>query len=191
MDAKIESPSRALRELVAIEEIVWRIEQIAKVSVIILDACRDSPLAERLRRVAIVENRQAILPRGLPPITVQGSNSLLVYAAAPGEVAKDGVGERNSPFTAALLKHIETPGLEIQSVFTRVTKDVLQTTKGGQQPERLSKLQTEVVFLSSASFSATTSSTGVTLQVLATDFRTIPIDLSISQAAKGCRRKHR
>src|SRR5271166_495621 len=73
-----------------------------------------------------------------------GSNTLIVYATAPGEAASDGAG-RNSPFTASLLKHIETPGLEIELMFKRVTADVLNSTSGTQQPERLSRLQSELV----------------------------------------------
>jgi hypothetical protein len=113
--------------------------------VIILDACRDSPLQERLRRVARDKDR-AIAPRGLPPVSVVGSNTLIVYATVPGETASDGAG-RNSPLTTAILKNIETPNLEVELMFKRVTADVLVITGGKQQPERLSRLQTEIVFL--------------------------------------------
>jgi uncharacterized caspase-like protein len=120
IDLKAESESSALRELMAIQEVVSRIENAAKVSVIVLDACRDSPLQERLRRIAVEKNRAAIPAKGLPPVSVVGSNTLIVYATVPGETASDGAG-RNSPFTASLLKHVETPGLEIELMFKRVT----------------------------------------------------------------------
>lgn len=151
VDFAAESTSTAFRELVAIEAVISRIEHSAKASVIIFDACRDSPMAERLRRMSIAQNR-ALPPRGLPsiPTSVLGSNPLVVFATVPGEVAEDGVGQRNSPFASALLKHIGTPGLEIQSVLTRVTGEVLQATGGRQQPERVSRLQTELIFLSAS-----------------------------------------
>jgi uncharacterized caspase-like protein len=113
-DVKAESESSALRELVAIQEVISRIENAAKVSVIILDACRDSPLHERLRRIALEKNKGLVPPKGLPPVSVVGSNALVVYATAPGETASDG-RDRNSPFTASLLKNIETPGLDVQA----------------------------------------------------------------------------
>jgi hypothetical protein len=145
IDTTATTESRALRELVSIQEIVSRIEQASKASIIILDACRDNALSERVRRITNSETRGLQPPgRGLAPVTVIGSNTLVVYATVPGETANDGIDQRNSPFTAALLRHIETPGLEIQTIFTRVTNDVLQSTKGKQQPERLSRLQTEV-----------------------------------------------
>jgi hypothetical protein len=144
VDAKLETESGALRELVAIQEAVSKIEHAAKVTVIVLDACRNSPLQERLRRVMRTADRDAAPVKGLPVVSVTGSNTLVVYATVPGEVANDGTG-RNSPFTASLLKHIEAPGVEIELMFKRVTKDVLDTTGGKQHPERLSRLQTELV----------------------------------------------
>jgi uncharacterized protein len=134
---------------VAIQEVVSRVENAAKVSVIILDACRDSPLQERLRRIAAEKNRAAVPPKGLPPVSVVGSNTLIVYATVPGETASDGKG-RNSPFTASLLRNIETPGLEIELMFKRVTADVLSATGGKQQPERLSRLQNELMLIPQA-----------------------------------------
>lgn len=146
IDIKSESESSAMRELEPIQEVVSRIEHAAKVSVIVLDACRDSPLQERLRRIAVEKNKGLGLARGLPPVSVVGSNTLIVYSTAPGETASDGTN-RNSPFTASLLKNIETPGLEIELMFKRVTADVLSGTSGKQQPERLSRLQYELVLL--------------------------------------------
>ncbi len=144
VDVKAESESSALRELVSVQDVVARVENTAKASIIVLDACRDSPLQERLRRVA--RDQRGMMPtKGLPALSVIGSNTLIVYATVPGEIASDGSGSRNSPFTAALLRHIETPGLEIELMFKRVTADVLRETRGTQQPERLSRLQGELV----------------------------------------------
>ena len=156
VDVKVETESSALRELVAIQEVVSRVEKAARVSVIVLDACRDSPLQERLRRIAIEKNREVIPPKGLPPMSVVGSNTLIVYATVPGETASDGQG-RNSPFTASLLKRVETPGLEIELLFKRVTADVLSSTGGKQQPERLSRLQHELMLLPQVPSAAATT----------------------------------
>jgi uncharacterized caspase-like protein len=145
VDFKTTTISGAFRELVAIQGVISRIEYAAKVSVVMLDACRNSPLHERMRRIAKKKNR-ALPAMGLPTPSVMGSNTLVVYATVPGEVAADGSG-RNSPFTAAFLRHVETPGLDIEVMFKDVTADVLRTTNGGQQPERLSRLQTRLELL--------------------------------------------
>jgi hypothetical protein len=146
VDIRAETESSALRELVAIQEVVSRIENAAKVSVIVLDACRDSPLQERLRRIAESKNKALERPKGLPYVPIAGSDTLVVYATVPGEIALDGPG-RNSPFTTALLEHIETPGLDVEVMFKLVTAGVLSATGGKQQPERLSRLQSVIVLL--------------------------------------------
>src|SRR5262249_30213165 len=61
-------------------------------------------------------------------------NTLVAYAAKGGTAADDGPAGKHSPFTEVLLKHIATPGLEINFVFRRVRDGVLKTTAGGQEP---------------------------------------------------------
>jgi hypothetical protein len=59
-----------------------------------------------------------------------GAGTLIAFATAPGQVALDGEGA-NSPFSAALSRHIGTPGLEVQQMLTRVRAGILQC-QGGQ-----------------------------------------------------------
>ena len=63
--------------------------------------------------------------------------------SAPGQVALDGEGA-NSPFSAALSRHIGTPGLEVQQMLTRVRAEVVAATKGKQVPWSNSSLLGEV-----------------------------------------------
>jgi len=51
---------------------------------------------------------------------------------------------RNSPFSAALSRHIGTPGLEVQQMLTRVRAEVVAATKGKQVPWSNSSLLGEV-----------------------------------------------
>ncbi len=64
-------------------------------------------------------------------------------ATAPGQVALDGTGE-NSPFSAALARHIGTPGLEVQQMLTRVRAEVVASTKNAQVPWSTTSLLGEV-----------------------------------------------
>ena len=57
----------------------------------------------------------------------------MAYAAKHGEVALDGEGG-NSPFVAALAKHLPTPGLEINKLFRLVRDEVLTATQRKQEP---------------------------------------------------------
>jgi hypothetical protein len=57
----------------------------------------------------------------------------IAYSTQPDNVALDGVGW-NSPFTAALLKHIATPNVEIGTIMRRVRADVVAATHERQGP---------------------------------------------------------
>lgn len=93
-------------------------------NIIILDSCRDNPIASTVRSSA----------RGLAVIeTPRESETIIVFAARDGEVALDGEG-RNSPFTSALLETIVTPDIEVISMFNRVGARVRDETAGRQIP---------------------------------------------------------
>jgi hypothetical protein len=113
----------------------------AKVSIIFLDACRDNPFLRRL-----LAARRAVASRGLARVETGAAGMLVAFSTAPGQIALDGAG-KNSPFTAALLHHIETPGLEIRSLLGRVTKDVVDETQGKQRPWVNSSLEGDFYFL--------------------------------------------
>ena len=76
----------------------------------------------------------AAFTRGLARID-RTEGTLIAFATQPERVAQDGHSTRNSPFTAALLKHLPTPGLDVRVLFTRVRSEVLRATKGEQRPE--------------------------------------------------------
>ena len=68
---------------------------------------------------------------------------LIAFATSPGQIAQDGDGQ-NSPFTTALLKHLDAPGIEIEQLLKRVKKDVYVATGKVQQPWVNSALRDEV-----------------------------------------------
>lgn len=130
VDGKLDKESDLVFQAVPLDTIQGLMEQGQRTNIMILDACRDNPLARNLARS--MGTRSAGIGRGLGA-TQAGVGTLIVYATQPGNVALDGEG-RNSPFTAALLANVETPGLEIRQVFTRVRQAVIQSTKGKQVP---------------------------------------------------------
>ncbi|MEQ1697380.1 MAG: caspase family protein [Hyphomicrobiaceae bacterium] len=144
-DAELRSETRLKQEAIALQDIIAAIEKRAAVTLVFLDACRDNPLAEQLQRSMKGKERSAGVTRGLAPMTIRNPDTLLVFAAAPGRTANDGEGQ-NSPFTTAILENIRQPDVEIELLMKRVTRDVVQATKGNQVPERLSRLTTEFVF---------------------------------------------
>lgn len=94
-----------------------------KTKLVFLDACRDNPLMRTGDRSVSV---------GLAPIAV-AQGTLISYATKDGQTASDGVGTRNSPFTAALLEHLGDPN-DIAVVLRKVREKVMQATGGKQQP---------------------------------------------------------
>jgi Caspase domain len=120
-----------LRRMVRLDDMVADLAQAKNLRILVLDSCRDNPLAEELRR-SIGTARALPLQRGLAKIeTAQGM--IVAYATQAGHTAEDGEG-RNSPYTAAFLKNIETQE-EIGTIFRRVSADVYEATKRQQLPE--------------------------------------------------------
>ena len=113
-------------ELAAVLEVMR-----SETNVVILDACRNNPLAGELAR-SLGLSRAAVASRGLTRVE-SASGTLIAYATEPGSVAADGTGD-HSPYTEALLEHLETPGLSVQDLFTEVTASVLASTGEKQKP---------------------------------------------------------
>ena len=138
VDAKLESTLDLRLEALDIEAVLDR-AQLAHTAIMFLDACRNNPFAEKLAG----ETRGGAA-RGLARID-PASGVLVAFATAPGQVALDGNGA-NSPFTEALLRYIETPGLEVRQLMSRVRADVRQSTKD-QVPWEQSALEGDFFFV--------------------------------------------
>ena len=124
-----------------ISEIVHDMEKNAQVAIVVLDACRDNPFAAQLQQSS-PRARSAAPTRGLAVIKPSGNGTIIAYAAAAGATASDGTTE-HSPYTAALLKYLGAPNVEVGLMFRRVAGDVVSATSGEQQPEVLIRLTRE------------------------------------------------
>jgi hypothetical protein len=129
VDAKLASTFDVDDETVSLERILAATQQVRKLSLIILDACRDSPF---LRGTKSMVATRAI-SSGLTGVAPTAANTLVAYAAKAGSVSFDGVGP-NSPFTTALIKHLAEPGLDIRIALGKVRDEVMTETGGQQEP---------------------------------------------------------
>lgn len=111
-------------------------EQTAKFSVLFFDACRDNPLATTLG--SAMGARSTEVSRGFAPST-SGLGTLISFSTQPGNVALDGK-DRNSPYTAALVKHIADPGSDLSDILIDVRNDVVRATGARQIPWEHSSL---------------------------------------------------
>ncbi|MCV0429431.1 MAG: caspase family protein [Roseibium sp.] len=135
VDAKIEDETSLDFETISVDFIMRQMSKDVKVQMVFLDACRDNPLARTLAR-RMGPSRSGNVGAGLAEIKMQetgGEGSVIAFATSPGDVALDGDGN-NSPFTSALIRHIDTPNVSIQTVMTRVTGDVYDQTEKRQRP---------------------------------------------------------
>lgn len=130
VDVKVPAREQDLRyDFVDVDAIMDAVSGARLLRIVMLDACRDNPLAAGLSRAlgrGLGAGRGLALPAGL-------DNVLIAYATAPDAVAADGAGA-HSPFTQALLAHIEDPGLDVRLMFGRVRDDVRRATRNQQTP---------------------------------------------------------
>ena len=141
VDAELGSDHDVEYETVPLDLVVRAAERASGLRLVILDACRDNPFAASMRRAGTTRS----IGRGLARVEPAGS-TLVAYAAKGGTVAADGDG-RNSPYTEALLAHLEEPGLEVGMMFRRVRDAVLASTRRRQEPFVYGSLSSEMVYL--------------------------------------------
>ncbi|TGQ38401.1 caspase family protein [Mesorhizobium sp. M00.F.Ca.ET.216.01.1.1] len=147
VDAELTSPAYLKTRTIQIDDFMAALPPEPAVGIIILDACRDNPLARTLA-AAMPKSRSTSLGSGLAPIQAKsdgvGTGGILIaYATDPGAIAFDGNGV-DSPYSTALARHLTEPGIEIQSALTRVRGEVTETTQGRQRPWHNASLGREV-----------------------------------------------
>ncbi|GLS38809.1 peptidase C14 [Mesorhizobium tianshanense] len=126
-----------LQELIAgavkLNDVISRFASRERQTFVFLDACRNNPMGKGPSAMD-----------GLAQIEV-GENTFIAFATQPGNVAVDGSGD-NSPFTTALLKNAEIPGLSISDMMIRVRNETEAITIGRQVPWDQSNLREQFYF---------------------------------------------
>jgi hypothetical protein len=120
-----------LRRMARADQILADLQPAKNLRILVLDACRDNPFAEDLKR-SMGRSRAASFGRGLAKME-SPDGTIVSYATQSGRTADDGSG-RNSPYTGAFLKRIVEKD-NITAVFQHIGADVYESTKGSQVPE--------------------------------------------------------
>lgn len=94
----------------------------SKLNIVILDACRNNPFRSFFRSTQ----------KGLAFMSAP-NGTIIAYATAPGEVARDGDG-RNGIYTEHLLRNLEKPGYTVIELFNQTALDVKRATNSMQSP---------------------------------------------------------
>jgi hypothetical protein len=142
IDARLASEGDVDFETLPLSLVLKQMEREAKTSLVLLDACRDNPLARNLART--MGTRAISIGTGLAEVKT-GIGTLIGFSTQPGNVAADGVG-RNSPYAGALLKHIESSSKDVSGILVDVRNEVLRATNGTQVPWEHTSLTGQVYF---------------------------------------------
>ena len=135
IDARIERESDVAIETMRLADVMNALAAVpSKIRIVMLDACRNNPF-------------EALSKSGGSGLAIVDapSGSIVAYATAPGAEAADGAG-RNSPYTAAFLKVVKQPELQIEQLFKRIRLLVNDTTDGKQVPWESSSLTSDFWF---------------------------------------------
>jgi outer membrane protein assembly factor BamD (BamD/ComL family) len=141
IDAELKTDLDTEQEAISLRAIMLMVSTASKLGLVVLDACRNNPFLAKMKRTIATRG----ISRGLSSIEPT-NNVLVAYAAKDGTTAADGNG-RNSPFTSAFLKYVETPGLEVTFLFRDVRDDVIAATHSEQQPFVYGSLSREAIYL--------------------------------------------
>jgi Tfp pilus assembly protein PilF len=147
VDVRLQAGSSMTEAMIDMDTILAGLDDRVRTNILIFDACRNNPMAQQVASAApnraIEAGSGLAAPTALGAGATLGAGTLIAFATAPGQVALDGEGT-NSPFSAALSRHIGTPGLEVQQMLTRVRAEVVATTGNKQVPWSNSSLLGEV-----------------------------------------------
>ncbi|HKO08040.1 MAG TPA: ABC transporter substrate-binding protein [Alphaproteobacteria bacterium] len=136
VDAAVEIDAAIPFETFPMEVVTDQLDDAhARVALVILDACRDSPFGRGLRGIS----------GGLAAIDA-ARGTLIAYATAPGAVAEDG-DSGHGLYTLELLSAIKSPGLDVEQVFKKVRAAVVERSGGKQVPWESSSLIGEFFFV--------------------------------------------
>ncbi len=161
VDADLSTPARAGETLIPVSGVLDQLARDVPVTILLLDACRTGafPAGTMIQPpgaaapVPAVEAGLAAVrgPSAIGSTLVSGSpdslGMVIGFAASPGQPALDAApGESNSPYAAALLKHLGAAGYSFGDVMTMVSEEVYLKTRAQQLPWTNSSLRRVLSF---------------------------------------------
>lgn len=152
--------------LIALDEVMQQLTAKAKGTIMIVDACRENPLAAAppslvVRSVGPAASRsiQAIRmteiemkSKGLAQLgDLRGLSAIVLFSTEPGNVALDGDEGRGSPFAKQAARELARRQ-SLDSAFRRIAVAVNKATDGQQSPWRQGDLPFDVYLAGMADF---------------------------------------
>lgn len=150
VDADLSALGAASDRLLPLSPLLDRLKTTVPIAIVILDACRNNPFPPDAKvhvaagsepvpigTAGLGETRGAApLPPadGKPPET-ENLGTVIAFSAEPGKPALDGDPTGNSPYAAAVLRHLSAmDGAEFGLVMRMIAEEVYLKTSGRQRP---------------------------------------------------------
>jgi hypothetical protein len=138
LGARIEKEQDVPFEAYNVERILGEMETAEnRLNILILDACRNNPLARSFRSGGKGLARPESVPLG----------TYVAFAARDGQVASDNAEGRNGLFTQELLKNIVRPGLRLEDIFINTRREVRQLSQNSQVPIEYGSIDAPFYFI--------------------------------------------
>ena len=148
VDTEIRAEDEVPAKSADLNELLDRLGALQQgINIVILDACRNNPFSGAVivgpdgRRLKF----RGATPAGLAPVEAP-LGSMVAFSTAPGGVALDNPGEKNSLYTKHLLSFMQSPGLPVELLFKQVRLSVARETGRVQVPWESSSLTGDFCF---------------------------------------------
>ena len=145
VDVDVAALNQAEHQLVGLSGLIADLSAAVPLTLVFLDACRTNPFPPGTKLIgesgetlmvsaAGLGNPRGMTAAGTVPVAA-GLGTLIGFAAEPGRAALDGEPGGNSPYAAALIRHLSAMnGSEVGIVMRMVTEEVYLKTSGLQRP---------------------------------------------------------
>jgi len=133
VDGELEDEFSLRYQMASIDDVSAALDGAAGIKIMILDACRNNPVADIFSASWPAADPARSLRRAGSRGWIARKVSWWPMRHQRTPVAMDG-GVRNSPYTQALLRRLQEPGLEVEIMFRRIAADVNAQTGGRQRP---------------------------------------------------------
>lgn len=162
IDTDLATPESAGGALVPVAPLLDALARAVPVTIVLLDACRSDPFpagtvvrlpGEAAPMTISAEGLAAVrgpTPLARPDADPLSLGAVIGFAAEPGQPALDGAPGENSPYAAALLKHLGAGGFSFGDVMTMVGEEVYLKTRAQQLPWTNSSLRRVLTFAAPA-----------------------------------------
>lgn len=140
VNAKLTGDADVKMQTVTLNAAIAAMSRLAQVKLVLIDCNRNNPFKF---------TKKAVPKEVEPTPATNDKGTLLAFSTEPGGVTFEG-GGTHTPFAAALLKYLGTPGQDLMRDMSHVKLDVFQATDGAQGPWISSSLKEEIILSAAA-----------------------------------------